>query len=262
MIDFLKESTFAVNEVLRTAWHILKKQYLSIAGLCFLLFVTLNSSAFLAGYLSHISTGISLIMALIFILIYFGLQLTLFKYTLYVIDRDGRDVSVKKTLPTKKQVLRFMISTFYFSLCMLFVFGLWALLLFPLVYLNMDQHLLAESAISLGIITNFIIWIRLSFFAFFIIDRDTKPFKAIRFSMAITRGNFTRLLLLLSFFAIFHVLSFYLNYRDLPIVASIVSIISSFFIVPLSSVALGVAYRNMMNEYQGDEDPDIIHNII
>jgi hypothetical protein len=32
--------------------------------------------------------------------------------------------------------------------------------------------------------------------------------------------------------------------------------------VPLSSVALTIAYRKMMSEYEGADEPDIIHNII
>lgn len=262
MIDFLKESTFAVNEVLQTAWQLLKKQYLSIAGLCFLLFITWNSSAFLAGYLGGINKGINILMALVFILLYFGLQLTLFKYTLRVIDLGGEDVSIRNSMPTKKQVLKFLLATFYFFLVIVFVYSLMAILIFPFIYTGLKMGFLIQVATSLGIIAIFITWIRISFFPFFIIDREANPFQSIRFSLAITRGNFTRLLLLLGFFALFHALSIYLNYRDLPVMASLVSIVSSFFVVPLSSVALGVAYRNMMNEYKGDQDPDIIHNIL
>jgi hypothetical protein len=38
--------------------------------------------------------------------------------------------------------------------------------------------------------------------------------------------------------------------------------INSFFVIPLSSVALAVAYRGMMSEYTGDQDPDVMDNII
>jgi hypothetical protein len=47
-----------------------------------------------------------------------------------------------------------------------------------------------------------------------------------------------------------------------PVTAFVVNIISSFIIVPLSSVALTIAYRKMVSEYKGEEDPDIIHNIV
>jgi hypothetical protein len=262
MIEFLKDSTFAVNDVLQTAWNILKKQYLSIAGLCFLLFITWNSSAFLAAYLAGVNVALSLFMALIFILVYFTVQLTLFKYTLKLIDVGGEDTSIKNSLPSKKQLANFLIGTFYFFLCILFVYLLMAILVFPLIYTGLDFQLLIQVATSLGIIAIFITWIRISFFPFFIIDMDAKPFRSIRFSLAITRGNFTRLLLLLGTLALFHGMSFYLIKQDYPILGALVSIISSFFIVPLSGVATAVAYRQMMGEYKGDQDPDIIHNII
>lgn len=262
MIDFLKDSTFAVNEVLQTAWSVLKKQYLSIAGLCLLLFITWNLSAFLAAYISDINVGINLLMALIFILIYFGLQLTLLKYTLHLIDSDGEDTSIKNSIPTKKQVLNFLIGTLYFSVCILLAFFLMAILVLPFVFLGFDTRSLAGVAISLGIVAGMVTWIRISFFPFFIIDRDAPPFQALRFSLAITRGNFTRLMLLLGFLAIFQLLSVYLINLDYPYLGTLISIISSFFIVPLSGVAIAVAYRKMMGDYKGDEDPEIIRNIL
>src|SRR5690606_6015339 len=262
MIEFLKDSTFAVNEVLRSAWRILKKQYLSIAGLCFLLFITWNTSAFLASYIGGINVGINLLMALIFILFYFGLQLTLFKYTLRLIDTGGGDISILNSIPTKKQVLYFLVATFYFFLCILFVYFLIALLIFPLIYTGLDMGLLTQAAISLGVAAIFVTWIRISFFPFFIIDRDAKPFQSIRFSLAITRGNFTRLLLLLGVLAFFYGLSIYLIKLNYPFLAAFVSIISSFLIVPLSGVAIAAAYRQMMGAYKGNEDPANMHIIL
>lgn len=262
MIEFLKDSTFAANEVLQSAWQILKKQYLSIATLCFLLFITWNLSAFLASYIGGINIGFSVFMLLVFILGYFTLQLTLFKYTLRLIDSGGEDLRISAAIPTKKQVLNFLIGTLYFSVCILFAFLLMALLVLPFVYTGMDITMLAQIAISLGVIAGFITWIRISFFPFFIIDRDAWPFQSIKFSLAITRGNFTRLLLILGFLALFHALSLYLMKQDYFFLAVIVSTISSFLIVPLSAVAIAVAYRQMMGEYKGDEDPGIINNII
>lgn len=262
MIDFLKESTFAVNDVIQTAWNILKKEYLSIAGIGLLMFITWNLSSLLAIYISEINIGIDLLMALIFILLYVGLQLTLFKYILKLLDNNETEVTVMNSLPTRGQVVTFLIGTLFFILCIILVYVLIGILLLPFVYTGIEVTIIAQIAISLGVVGMLITWIRISFFPFFIIDRDAWPFQSIRFSLAITRGNFTKLLLLLIFFAIFHLLTIYLNYQEYYVFSAIVSIINSFLIVPLSSVALAVAYRKMMNEYEGDADPDIIHNII
>jgi hypothetical protein len=262
MIDFLKESTFAVNDVIRTAWDILKKEYLSIAGIGLMMFVTWNLSSFMALYFGEINIGVNLFMAFIFILLYVGLQLTLFKYILKILDENDVNVTVRNSLPSRKQVLFFLLGTLYFIICIVLVYLLIGILLLPFVYTGISVNIIAQIAISTGIIGMLITWVRISFFPFFIIDRNTWPFQSIRFSLAITRGNFTKLLLLLIFFAIFHLLSLYLNYAGYPIISALVSIVNSFLIVPLSSVAIAVAYRKMMNEYVGDADPDIIHNLI
>lgn len=80
--------------------------------------------------------------------------------------------------------------------------------------------------------------------------------------MAITRGNFTKLLMLLIFLAIFQILHLLINYKGNFVVGAIINLINSLLIIPLSSVVITVAYRRMMTEYEGDQDPGIIRNII
>jgi hypothetical protein len=53
-----------------------------------------------------------------------------------------------------------------------------------------------------------------------------------------------------------------LDEREYLALGFLVLFINSFLIVPLSSVALSVAYRSMMSEYTGDQDPDVMDNII
>jgi membrane protein implicated in regulation of membrane protease activity len=81
-------------------------------------------------------------------------------------------------------------------------------------------------------------------------------------SLATTKGNFTKILLLLLILGGFYFLYLFFSYLKWPVTAFVVNIISSFIIVPLSSVALTIAYRKMVSEYKGDKDPDIIHNIV
>ncbi|WP_423147325.1 hypothetical protein [Rubrolithibacter danxiaensis] len=262
MIEFLKESTFAVNDVLRTAWQILKKQYLPISGLCFLMFVTSIVSAFLASLFAGVNPVLSLIMALLFIVLYFGLYLTMFKYILTAVDFSDENIDIQRVLPTLKQLGNFFIATFYFLLSFAFIFLIILALVYIVDVVGVKSDLVVTVALSLTLIISFIIGLRISFFPFFIIDKDSWPFQAIKFSLAITRGNFTRLIILLGFLALFQVLSLYFIKIDYLILGIITVIVNYFLIVPLSGVALAVAYRNMMNEYQGDQDPDILHNII
>ncbi|TDQ08494.1 hypothetical protein [Pedobacter metabolipauper] len=262
MIDFLKESTFAVNEVISKAWTVTKRNYFSIATLCFLMFITSNASSLMAFFLSEVNKGLSILMSFIFVMFYFTINLSLFKYIFHVLDDEEHDVSIVSTIPTRKQIIRFLIATLYFMLCIVGVYSVVILIAFPFIYTGIRLDLITNVAISVGVIAIFITWIRISFFPFFIIDKDLPPFVSIKFSLATTRGNFTKIFLLLLVLLGFHLLYLFFSYIHWPVVAFFVNILSSFIIVPLSSVALTIAYRKMMNEYNSDDEPDIIHNII
>ncbi|MXV15033.1 hypothetical protein [Hufsiella ginkgonis] len=333
MIEFLKESTFAVNDIIHTSWRLLKEQYFLIAGLCFLMFETLNISGSMAQYLSGDNLVLRVPIMFCFILIYFGLQLTLFNFTIRLIDKKGNldeestkvrtynylrvllyllgaafvfsviiaiivfvcilsgvyvilsvqsiislgiicsliwnrkrlypfVVVIKNNWPRGKQMLNFLVATIYSVVLLFLAFIVMAVVFLPFIYLHIRKEVVAELAVSLGLVLAIIVLIRISFFPLFIMDRNCSAWKSIRFSLAITRGNFTRLLLLLGFLALFHFLSLYFLVKEYEILLFAVSVVSSFFIVPLSSITTSVAYRQMIGEYKGDEDPDLIHHII
>lgn len=275
MIEFLKESTFTINEVIGKAWSVTKRNYFSIATLCFLMFLTSNASGMMAFFLKDVNKGLSILMAALFVLFYFTINLSLLKYIFHLLDDEENDVSIVSTLPTRQQIIRFLIATFYFSLCIVFV----GILLYPVLFildpvlrfvvkiglvndLAAAGRIVTNVSVAIAIVAIFITFIRISFFPFFIIDKNQTPFGSIKFSLAITKGNFTKILLLLLVLGGFYILYLLLSYLQWPVIAFIVNILSSFIIVPLSSVALTIAYRKMMREYQGDEEPDIIHNIV
>lgn len=275
MIDFLKESTFAVNEVMSKAWQVTKRNYFSIATLCFLMFLTSNASNMMAFFLNNVSRGLSILMATLFIILYFTISLALFRYIFHLLDDEEHDVSIVSTIPTRQQIIRFLIATFYFSLCIVVV----GIIFYP-VLLILDPFLkllvkigwvndftatgviITNICVGMAIVAIFITFVRISFFPFFIIDKNETPFKSIKFSLAITKGNFTKILLLLLVLGGFQLIYWFLGYIQWPVIAFFVNILSSFIIVPLSIVALTIAYRKMMTEYTGDNEPDIIHNLI
>jgi hypothetical protein len=262
MINYLKESTFAVNDVIQKAWGITKKHYFSIATLCFLMFITASASSLMAFFIKDVSKALSILMVFIFIMLYFTINLSLFKYIFHLMDDEKSDVKIVDTLPTKQQIIRFLIATLYFVGCILGVYLVVILIAFPFIYTGIKIDIVKNVAISVGIIAIFITWLRISFFPFFIIDKNANAFESIKLSLATTKGNFTKILLLLVVLGGGYLIYLLLNYLQWPLVAFIVNILSSFIIVPLSSVALTVAYRKISSEYKGDEHPDILHNIV
>ncbi len=262
MIEFLKESTFSVNEVISKAWYITKNHYFSLALLCFLMFATLSFSSLLAIFLKDINQFLNFALFLVFISTYLLCALSLFKFIFHLLDHEAEDLSLTETLPTKKQMINFLIASFYFTLCVFGVYMIVALLVFPFIYTGINFQLLTNLAISIGLAAIFITWLRISFFPFFIIDKNEQPFRSLKLSLAITKGNFFKILLLLFVLGFFQVMYLVLNYFQLTVIATFVNILSSFIIIPLSSVALTVAYRKMTDEYVGDQEPDILANII
>lgn len=275
MINYLKESTFAVNDVIQKAWGITKKHYFSIATLCFLMFITASASSLMAFFIKDVSRVLSFFMVIIFIMLYFTINLSLFKYIFHLIDNEDEEVTIVGTLPTRHQIIRFLVATLYFVGCILFV----GMLLVPILWI-LDPVLrylvsigwvedftstgktITSIAIGVALVAIFVTWLRISFFPFFILDKGSAPFESIKLSLATTKGNFTKILLLLMILGGGYLIYLLLNYLQLPFIAFIVNILSSFIIVPLSSVALTVAYRKISSEYKGDEHPDILHNIV
>lgn len=262
MINFLKESTFVVNDVIRRSWDVTKRNYFSIATLCFLMFITSNASGLMAFFLKDVNKALSALMAFFFAFLYFTINLSMLKYIFHLLDDEENEVSIVSTLPTRQQIIRFIVGMLYFMLVIIGVYAVVILVAFPFIYTGIKLSIITNIAISVGIVAIFITWVRISFFPFFIIDKNQPPFGSLKFSLAITKGNFTKILMLLLVLGGFHVLYLFLSYLQWPVIAFFVNILSSFIIVPLSSVALTIAYRKMMSAYRGDEKPDIFHNLV
>ncbi|AIM36625.1 beta-carotene 15,15'-monooxygenase [Sphingobacterium sp. SG20118] len=261
MIQFLKESTFAVNEVLSKSIRILKGHYFSIGGLLlsiFLLFVLAHELTF---YLETSSLLIKIPLMLLFAISLLGLQLFLFKYILNLLDHK-ENVGLVKTWPSWSELVSFLggIVVFTFASILISVFAM--IVCFPLIYMGIDTEVVSFEVVpNVAAILSFFILLRISFFPFFIIDKGANVTKSLRWSLAITKGNIVRLFLILLSLAFASVMNIYWVYMDYSIMAIIFSIINSFLIIPLTSVVYTVAYRDMIQEYKGSEDPSILSNI-
>ena len=164
MINFLKESTFTVNEVIGKAWLVTKRNYFSIATLCFLMFITSNASGLMAFFLKDVNKALSVFMALLFAFLYFTLNLSLLKYIFHLLDDEEHEVSIVSTLPTRQQIIRFVISMFYFMLVIVGVYAVVILIAFPFIYTGIKIQIVTNVAIAVGIVAIFITWVRISFF--------------------------------------------------------------------------------------------------
>lgn len=292
MIDYLRESTFAVKDVILQAWRVTRDNYLSIATLSFLIFITASTSTFMAFFMEEVNIGIKIIMLGIFVMSYCVVELCMIKYIFKLLDHTEEDVQIVDTLPTRSEIGRFLIATVYFGLS-IFVVGI---LLMPILYLldwvfkllveqgvmesyQETGHIIVNVAVAIGILGIALTFVRIIFFPFFIIDKNSPPFESIKLSLAATKGNIVKVLMILlgllliqglvfGFFYIvvmmfFKLLNYFWEYDLYQQYTSLIVVtFSSFVVVPFTTAFFAVAYRKIMQEYKGDEHPDIIHNIV
>jgi hypothetical protein len=297
------------------------------------MFAVLWMSGFLSSFVSKGLNAVNIIAIIAFLVIYFGLQLTLFNYILNAISTDAADEetfshkfitflrenlskiliivlvplaflfgmsiiaevfninglilqiatvviglvfiimrlwnqikpffsTINQFWPSKTQLVNFLIASVYAFIVTFLTFIGIGVLLFPLAWGGVNMDKVVSVAVSLGALLALCVLIRISFFPYFILDLNLPPFKSIRFSMAVTRGNFVRLLLLLGLIVVSVFLGTYLQAFGYYFLSLGVSIFYSFIIIPLSSVVTAVVYRQMIQDYEGDSDPDLMDNIL
>lgn len=263
MLEFLKDSTFRANDVFLRALNILKKHYFSIAGLCFLLFVTNNLSAYLALYLSDmIGGGFRFLLLIVFVVLFFGLQLVLIKRAI-LLAKNIQTIELKYYIPSTKQFVHFILGLLSYSLITGLVYILCSIVCMPLLYMGigMDTISYEINPLLTGIVMMFVL-IRISFFPFFVIENNFNVLRSIRLSIAFTRGNTINLLILMALLASTYMGQMFFEYMDYSIFAKIMSALNTFIIIPSVSLVLAVAYVDMIREYKGSDDPELLKNIL
>lgn len=263
MLHYLKQSTFKANDVFMRAIRILKSHYFSIAGLCFLLFITSSMSSYLAFTLADSSADVLKgLLCFVFVTLFFGTQLILIKRAL-LLARGIEHADFKDYIPTAKQFVNFLMGFILYSFLLGVVYLLSSILSFPLLYLGADMETVSMEINPLltGLIMMFVL-IRITFFPFFIVDKKHGLFRACRLSIALTRGNVVNLLLLMLAVGMAYILQVSFEYLGYFIVAKIFGAINTFIIIPSVSVVMAVAYYNMMKDYKGGDDPHLLKNII
>lgn len=262
MLDFLKDITFKANDVVLRAIDILMRNYISIAGLCFLIFVTSNLSSFLAMYLDSSNLIVKVLLLLLFVAVYFGLQLVLLKKAIFL-AKDEKSHGLMDYLPSMSQFCYYILGLLLYSLIAFVIYIIMYVALFPLLYLGVNMNTVQTEIhpFLTGVILLFVL-IRTTFFPFFIVENGFNTFKSYRFSLAMTKGNVLRLLAIIFIVAFTHLLQLGTEYMGYSLVSKILSLINSFVIIPVVSVVMSIVYIDMIKAYKGSSDPSLMDNII
>ncbi|MFZ4262292.1 hypothetical protein ACFRAE_09625 [Sphingobacterium sp. HJSM2_6] len=256
MLEFLKDITFKANDVFLRAIDILMRNYISIAGLCFLLFVTSNLSSFLAIYLDSSNLFIKIALLLIFVGLYFSLQLVLLKNAV-VLAKGDKSPGFWGFVPSFYQFLNYIFGLILYSLITFVVYCIMYVLCFPLLFLglSMDTVRFEIHPFLTGLVLLFVL-IRTTFFPFFIIENGFNTIKSYKFSLSMTKGNVMKLLVIIFIIASTHLMQIGADYLGYFLVSKILSLINSFIIIPVVSVVMSIVYIDMMKAYKL-EHPEI-----
>lgn len=263
MLEFLKSSTFRANEVVIKGFDILRKHYFSIAGLCLLLFVTNTLSTFLAVLMFGVEyKTVKVLFLFVFIVLFFGLQLVLIKRVV-LLAKNIPHASLMTYLPSVRQFFNFILGLVIYSVLLLVSYLVCAILCLPLLYLGVDIHTISWeiNPILTGVLMMLIL-IRIAFYPFFIVEKGFNIIRAFKMSIAFTKGNVIKLLILMLLLAAVYLLQITGEFFEYFFLAKILGLINTFVITPGVSVVLAVAYVEMMNEYEGSDNPRLFKSIL
>lgn len=263
MLEFLKSSTFRANEVFLRGFTILRKHYISIAGLCLLLFITNTLSTFLAVLLTDVHyMTVKVLFLLLFIVAFFGLQLVLIKRVV-LLANDIPHASLMTYLPSIRQFLNFILGLVIYSALLLVSYLVCAVFCLPLLYLDVDVDTITKEINPvLTAVLMMLVLTRISFYPFFILEKGFNIIRAFKLSIAFTKGNVVTLLILMFLLAAVYLLQITGEYFEYFVLAKILGVINTFIITPGVSVVMAVAYVDMMKEYEGSDNPELFKNIL
>lgn len=262
MLQFLKERTFKANDVFLRAVSLLGKHYFSIAGLCFLIFLISSTSTQLSLVFEGTSDGVRFLLMVVFVILYFGLQLVLLKRAVHIV-KQAPTIGFKGYIPSAKQFVNYLLGFVFYSVLALIAYLVVYVLCFPLLYLgvSIDTVRFEIHPFVTGVVM-LIVVMRTVFYPFFIIEQDCDTWHAYKFSLAMTKGNVISLLFVVLAVSTIHILLLGAEYLGYSAIAAALGIVNAFIIIPLVSLVMSIVYVDMMKDYKGGDDPAVLDNII
>src|SRR5690606_36001747 len=136
--------------------------------------VVSNASAILAVYMNSINIVLSIFMAALFLVLYFAIQLTLFKHIFQVLDREPGSVRLSASFPTVKEMIYFFTCAISVMMGVFIIYMIISVLFFPLIYAAISVDDMVQIVFVITFILVSYILLRILFFPFFILDKGVK----------------------------------------------------------------------------------------
>jgi hypothetical protein len=229
---------FSVTETLSIAWHILKKNFATIAVYSLLAIVIIGATVFVIDFIlaDVVLASIGVFVLLIGISFIF---LGFVKLVFQLIDKEYYDFDFSDIVPKIKMLLSYLTLLVIVSTLAVFMTN---------IVKKMDDGLVQNIlGISVGVFFEFFFLFYFPICTCFIVDDGCGPFESISQSFQLIRGNFLKYFLL------------FILIEAMVFVGSI-TVIGMIFVIPFVNILLVVAYRKLVYSHL-DVDDDITETV-
>ena len=237
------ENSFSIIDILETSWGITKKNFLLIIGYSLVAFITIAIVQFIyMGLATSQNVILSTIGFFAFLIVNSMANLGFYKLIFRLIDEEEEDFSVKKVIPSWKNILSFVSITLLLGVIVATFTVIYTQLLkndsfTHFVETIKSNSLYLESLAVFAFILLLLATMRFMFFPCFIVDDDSTGFESLRQSRALTQDNLMKIMVVLALVVGFIALGF---------LALGIGIIVTY---PFTNVILIVTYRRLVNNY-------------
>lgn len=230
---------FSIAETIKAAWDIIKKNFVTIimySAIAVIALVFIQLVNFIFTSTSDFTLQIVLFVLLLIMQGY--TTLGLYKLIFTLIDSEFYEFEFSQIVPKLRMVFSYITLSLVFAVIVttynMFVIDIW-LNNFPMIQ---------RGANVLGALILMYLALRFMFCICFIVDDDSGPFESLQQSFELTKGNLTKIIL---------ILLISIGLIAVGFIALFVGIILTY---PLVNIILVVTYRKLIYSHQ-DVDDDI-----
>lgn len=230
---------FSVTQTLSIAWHILKKNFATVAVYSLLAVVLVVGSAFVIYYIlaDSILTTIGVIFLLVGTSFVF---LGFIKLVFQLIDKEYYDFGFGDIVPKVKMLFSYLL--------LLVIVSSLAVFMTKAIELLNEGFIQSVLGIFVGLFFQFFFLFYFPICTCFIVDDDCGPFDSVTRSYQLIKGNFIK------YFMLFILI-------EAMVFIGSVTIIGMLFVIPFVNILLVVAYRKLVYSHLDVDDEETTETV-
>jgi uncharacterized membrane protein len=225
---------FSVAETIKTAWHVLKKNFATISVYSLIVFLLVGVSCFITYII--VSDPVLTLIAFVVLLVEISfIFLGFIKLVLRLMDKEYYDFDIVDIIPNLRMLGSYLLLLVLMSTLTVFITS-------GLEHLP-DGVTKDVLGIGTGALIQFFFLFYFPICTCFIVDDESGPFESVAQGFQLIKGNFFK------YFLLFLLI-------ELLIIIGSLTIIGMIIVIPFVNILLLVAYRKLVYSHQ-DVDDDI-----